>query len=184
MHGKGLTSLHHNQYTGNLFIQASEHPPSCWTRFGENCKTTKPSPGLSMLLKKTGNGCADKHSTHVISAWTRSTKSETQSIHRDPVHLIYRTPTLWEQIWWELLQNYDAILRLLYVLTWRTKVHGWLTTHSMCLVDAWSGLRSPKLWDRTWWKLQNHPTVLRRWKMLLSEELHFMDVLASIAHVL
>ena len=52
VHGKGLTSLHHNQYTGNLFIQASEHPPSCWTRFGENCKTTKPSPGLSMLLKK------------------------------------------------------------------------------------------------------------------------------------
>jgi hypothetical protein len=49
VHGQGLTSLEHNQYHTIMLIQASEHPTS-GTKFGENCKTTKPSSGLSMLL--------------------------------------------------------------------------------------------------------------------------------------
>ena len=44
VHGQGLTSLGHNQYTVILFIQIPEHP-SCGTRFGENCKNTMPSSG-------------------------------------------------------------------------------------------------------------------------------------------
>jgi hypothetical protein len=51
VHVQGITSLKHNQYTIILFIQASEHP-RCGTRFGENCKTMKPSSGLSMLLSE------------------------------------------------------------------------------------------------------------------------------------
>ena len=49
VHMQDLTSLGHNQYTGVLSIKALEHP-SCGTRFDENCKTTKPSLGLSMML--------------------------------------------------------------------------------------------------------------------------------------
>ena len=53
MHVEGLTILGHNQYTSAriLFIQASDHP-SFGTRFGENCKITKPSSGSSMLLSE------------------------------------------------------------------------------------------------------------------------------------
>ena len=49
VHGQHLTSLGHIQYTSLLFIQSSEHTSS-GTQFGENCKTTKPSSRLSMLL--------------------------------------------------------------------------------------------------------------------------------------
>ena len=51
VHRQGFISLRHNQYTMILFIQASEHS-SCGTRFGENCKTTKLSSGLSRLLSE------------------------------------------------------------------------------------------------------------------------------------
>ena len=51
VHGQSLTSLWHNQYTGMIFIQASQHP-SCGTKFSWECKTTNPSSGLSMLLNK------------------------------------------------------------------------------------------------------------------------------------
>ena len=55
VHGQGLTSLGRNQYNRMLFIETSEHP-SCETRFGENCKTTQPSSGLSMLLGEEPQG--------------------------------------------------------------------------------------------------------------------------------
>ena len=48
VHGQGLANLKYNQYIGVLSTQATEHP-SCGTKFGENCKDTKPSSGLSML---------------------------------------------------------------------------------------------------------------------------------------
>ena len=51
VHDQGLTSLGHNQYTRILFIQASVYP-SYGTKFGEDCKTTKPSPGMGMLLSE------------------------------------------------------------------------------------------------------------------------------------
>ena len=54
VHGQGLTSMGHTQYTRILFIQASEHP-SCETRFGENCKTTKPSSVLSITKVQAPN---------------------------------------------------------------------------------------------------------------------------------
>ena len=47
--GQGITSLEHNQSTGILFLKATEHP-SYGIRLAENCKTTRPSSGLSMLL--------------------------------------------------------------------------------------------------------------------------------------
>ena len=49
VHDQGLTRLGHDQYTSIMFIQATEHP-SCGIRFGENCKTTKPSLGWYILL--------------------------------------------------------------------------------------------------------------------------------------
>ena len=49
VHGQGLTSLCHNQYTGIWFIQATEHP-SFGTRFGGKCKTMMSSLGWCMLL--------------------------------------------------------------------------------------------------------------------------------------
>ena len=48
VHEQGPTSLGHTQYTNIIFIQTLEQP-SCGTRFDENCKTTNPSPWLSML---------------------------------------------------------------------------------------------------------------------------------------
>ena len=45
-----MTSLGHNQDTGIMFIQASEHP-SCGTRgYGENYRRTKPSAGWYILV--------------------------------------------------------------------------------------------------------------------------------------
>ena len=49
VHGKGLTSLKHNQYTGVLSIQATKLPRS-GARFGENCRCTMPFIGWCMLL--------------------------------------------------------------------------------------------------------------------------------------
>jgi len=64
----------------------------------------------------------------------RSNKPETQSIYRNSVHPSPRAPNLvmWEQIWWRLLQNNDAIIRLLYVVTWKTKGHGYVSTQLAC----------------------------------------------------
>ena len=44
VHGQGRRRLGNNQYTGMLYIRATEHP-SCRTRFGITCKTTMPSTG-------------------------------------------------------------------------------------------------------------------------------------------
>ena len=49
VHKQGLTIMGHNQYTGILIIQASEHPSS-GAKFGGNCKNTKPSSGWCILL--------------------------------------------------------------------------------------------------------------------------------------
>ena len=46
VHGQGLKSHGQSQYTMTLIIT------SCRTRIGGNCKTTKPSSGLSMLLSE------------------------------------------------------------------------------------------------------------------------------------
>ena len=51
VHVQGMTHLGHNQYTGILFIRALEHS-SCGTRSGKNCKISKLSSGLSMLLRE------------------------------------------------------------------------------------------------------------------------------------
>ena len=51
VHGHDLASLGYNQYTMIMFIQASAHPSS-GTRYDENCKTTKPSSVLSVLLSE------------------------------------------------------------------------------------------------------------------------------------
>ena len=55
VHMQGLTSLGYNQYTRILFIPASMYP-DCGPIFGENWKTTKPSPGMSMLLSEEPQG--------------------------------------------------------------------------------------------------------------------------------
>ena len=49
VHGRGLTSLVHNQCTEMLSNQATENP-SCRTIFGRICKTTMPSLGWCILL--------------------------------------------------------------------------------------------------------------------------------------
>ena len=49
VHVQGLTHLKHNQYTGMLSIQATEHQ-SCGTRFGENCKTVMPSSSWCIMF--------------------------------------------------------------------------------------------------------------------------------------
>jgi len=100
---KGITSLKDNQYTGMLFIQASEHP-SCVIRFSENCKTTKPSSALSMLLDEEirGRGCVDKHLICSMGVCKKYRMHGTQSTHMDVIHRSLRAPKLWDQFWWEL----------------------------------------------------------------------------------
>ena len=49
VHGQGMTGLGYIHYTRIMLIQASEYP-SCWARFGDNCKTMMPSSGWCMLL--------------------------------------------------------------------------------------------------------------------------------------
>ena len=55
VHGQGLTSLGHNQYTRILFIQASVYP-SYGTKSSEDCKTTKPSLDIGMFLSEEPQG--------------------------------------------------------------------------------------------------------------------------------
>ena len=83
--------------------RCSIHPtlghPRCGTRFGENCKTTKPSSGWCMLLHKEQHAMDILPPISFVGAWARSDKSGTQSIHYDPVHPSLRAPKLWDQIW-------------------------------------------------------------------------------------
>ena len=137
VHGWGLTSLGHNQYTRILFINTSEHP-SGGTRFGENCKTTKPSSGLSILLGEEPHAMDGLPSTPYV-LWVHRQRlilPGTQSIHRGVVHPSLRAPKLlWDQIWWEL-QNHKDILRIEYVTRWRTTCYGWVAKHSICFMSA------------------------------------------------
>ena len=55
VHGQGLTSLGHNQYTRILFIPPSVYP-SYGNKLDEDCKTTKPSPGMGMFLSEEPQG--------------------------------------------------------------------------------------------------------------------------------
>ena len=75
VHGKGPTSLKHNQYIGVLSIQSIEHL-SCGTRFGENRKATMPSSGLSMLLHEEPHAMdALSPIPHVLLVYVQGTTS-------------------------------------------------------------------------------------------------------------
>ena len=82
--------------------------------------------------------------TFHIFYWRRGryNKPETQSIHMTAVHPSHRAPKLWDQIWWELQDNH-VILRLVYVVTWRTTHHGCVATHSTYCVNAWARSDKP-----------------------------------------
>ena len=82
VHEQGLASLGCNQYNSILlFIWASEHP-SCDTILCENCKTTRPSSWLSMVLIEDAyimNGFPGhfaKYSICLMSVWERCNKPE------------------------------------------------------------------------------------------------------------
>ena len=86
VHGQGLKTLEHNQYTGMPSIRATAYP-SWGTRFGSRiCKTTMPSSWWCMLLYETTDyGCVGTHSTCLVGAWTRSDNPVTQSMHWDVI---------------------------------------------------------------------------------------------------
>ena len=140
VHGQGLTSLGHIQYTRILAIKASEQP-SCGTRFSETCNTTRPSSGLSILLHKEPDVMymlpLIPHILWVHGKCIKSLKynqyTEMLSIqateHPICVNPRHRALNLWDQIWSEL-QNIDAILRLVYVDIWGTAGHEYVVTHS------------------------------------------------------
>ena len=86
--------------------------------------------------------CVAKHSTCFIGAWARSNRPETQSMHWDSTHPSHRASNLWKQIWWELQDN-QAILRLVYIVTWRTTCHQYGATHAICLMGTCARSNKP-----------------------------------------
>ena len=133
VHGQGLTSLGHSQYTRIMFIQASEHP-SGGTGFGENCKTIMPSLWwLSMLLSE------EPHAMDVLPSirhilWVHG-QGLTSLGHDQYTGMLsiqaQKAFKLWDQIWWELQHNH-VMLRLVSIVTQRTTCHGYVATHSFC----------------------------------------------------
>ena len=128
--------------------------------------------------RTTGHGCVAKHFTYSMRTWASYDRPETQSTHRDTVHLSLRAPKIWNQIWWVELQNYQAILKIEYITRWRTTGHECVTKHATYSMHACArsnmpkiqsthrdtvhlSLRAPKLWDQIWWELQNHQATLR-----------------------
>ena len=98
VHGQGLTTLGHNQYIINLFIQASDNPND-GTRFGENCKTTKTSSLLNILLGE------EPHTMDMLSPipyvlWVHG-QGLTNLKHNQYIGVLsiqaHRAPNLWDQ---------------------------------------------------------------------------------------
>ena len=144
------------------------------TRFGEGCKITKPSSGLSMLLSKEQHTMDGLPSIPCVLGCTSKVSQVWNTIETHGCCPFNPwAPKLWDQrIWWEL-QNNHAILRLVFVVTWITICHGWVATHFTCLVGALTrsykpgaystyydpvhlSIRAPKQWDQILWELQKH----------------------------
>ena len=70
-----------------------------------------------LLPETISHGCVAKHSICLVGAWIRSDNPGTQSIQWGAIQPSNRAPKLWVQIWQDL-QNHQAILMVVCVVTW------------------------------------------------------------------